>query len=75
MKKCKMDASLTQHLRNPYDGMVLVRLSKDSQEIDPVVAEKLCELIMQQPDYGTSDSRNKRDADKLILKKQKINSE
>jgi YT521-B-like domain len=81
MKKCKLDSSLTNAFRNPFDGMARIRLSKDSQEVETEVAEKLCELLMQQPDYPDSEySRKKRKrsadhTDKLILKKNKINSD
>ncbi|OMJ85610.1 hypothetical protein SteCoe_13024 [Stentor coeruleus] len=78
IKICKLDSSETNHFRNPFDGMTRVRLCKDSQELENGVAEKLCELLMQQPDYSNTDyTRKKRrksedNSDRLILKKQKV---
>ena len=80
IKICKLDASLTDSFRNPFDGNIRIRMSKDSQELETAAAEKLCELMMQQPDYHNFDIRKKRKksedkTDKLIIKKQKTNKE
>lgn len=51
MKICKLDVASVHSMRNPFDGNNRISLSKDSQEIETAVAEKLCELLINQPDY------------------------
>jgi hypothetical protein len=55
IKICKLDAEVLSSYRNPFDGNNRICLSKDSQEIEPAVAEKLCEILTQQSDYRVSD--------------------
>ena len=50
IKKCRMDLDRTNNFRNPYDGNNRVRMARDSQEIDPSVAEKLCSQLLQLKD-------------------------
>ena len=81
IKMCKMDAELTNSFRNPFDGMARVRLSKDAQEVETGIAEKLCEIMMKQVDYHGFDYSKKKIKkseeifDKINLKKQKTNKE
>ena len=56
----KLDLEETNHLRNPYDGMVRVRMGKDCQEIEPSVAVKLCSLISKQPDLEILPKKRRR---------------
>ena len=81
IKMCKLDASLTDSFRNPFDGMARIRLGKDAQEVETAVAQRLCEIMMQQPDYHGFDCSKKGRKEteemngKINLKKQKTNKE
>ena len=55
IKVCKLGNSAMSAFRNPFDGNNRICLSKDSQEIEPAVAEKICEILTQQTDYRVND--------------------
>ncbi|KAL8511879.1 hypothetical protein ACS0TY_018352 [Phlomoides rotata] len=50
LKLCELSFDKTRHLRNPYNENLPVKISRDCQELEPLVGEQLASLLYLEPD-------------------------
>ncbi|CAN6454746.1 unnamed protein product [Victoria cruziana] len=50
LKLCELSFHKTRHLRNPYNENLPVKISRDCQELEPLIGEQLASLLYLEPD-------------------------
>ncbi|XP_031499944.1 LOW QUALITY PROTEIN: 30-kDa cleavage and polyadenylation specificity factor 30 [Nymphaea colorata] len=50
LKLCELSFHKTRHLRNPYNESLPVKISRDCQELEPLIGEQLASLLYLEPD-------------------------
>lgn len=68
ISKQPLSFSLCNDLKNPFNDNKEVKISRDGQEIDPVVAEKLCRLFALDPSVDVPSMLEGLKIEKIIEK-------
>ncbi|KAI5081733.1 hypothetical protein GOP47_0001476 [Adiantum capillus-veneris] len=62
LKLCELSFHKTWHLRNTYNDNLPVKISRDCQELEPIVGEQLASLLYEEPDSDLMKTANEAEA-------------